>query len=53
MLTRAEARAASGVPLLAGGRIIGAVGVSGAVPPDNDHVIADAAAGHPVVPTSH
>jgi len=27
--------------------------VSGAVPPDNDHVIADAAAGHPVVPKSH
>ena len=42
-----------GVPLVAGDRIIGAVGVSGAVPPDNDHVIADAAAGHPVVPKSH
>ena len=42
-----------GVPLLAGDRIVGAVGVSGAVPPDNDHVIADAAAGHPVVPKSH
>ena len=42
-----------GVPLVAGDRIIGAVGVSGAVPPDNDHVIADAAAGHPVLPKSH
>jgi glc operon protein GlcG len=41
------------VPLVAGGRIIGAVGVSGAVPPDNDHAIADAAAGHPSVPKSH
>lgn len=42
-----------GVPLVAGDRVVGAVGVSGAVPPDNDHVIADAAAGHPVVPRSH
>jgi len=42
-----------GVPLVAGDRIVGAVGVSGAVPPDNDHVIADAAAGHPVVPKTH
>lgn len=42
-----------GVPLVAGDRIVGAVGVSGAVPPDNDHVIADAGAGHPVVPKSH
>jgi uncharacterized protein GlcG (DUF336 family) len=41
-----------GVPLVTGGRIVGAVGVSGAVPPDNDHLIADAAAGHPVVPPS-
>jgi uncharacterized protein GlcG (DUF336 family) len=41
------------VPLVAGDRIVGAVGVSGAVPPDNDHLIADAAAGHPVVPKSH
>jgi glc operon protein GlcG len=41
------------VPLVAGDRIVGAVGVSGAVPPDNDHVIADAAAGHPVLPKSH
>ena len=35
-----------GVPVVDGGRIIGAVGVSGAVPADNDHAIADAAAGH-------
>ena len=42
-----------GIPLVAGDRIVGAVGVSGAVPPDNDHLIADAAAGHPVVPKSH
>jgi uncharacterized protein GlcG (DUF336 family) len=42
-----------GVPIVAGDRIVGAVGVSGAVPPDNDHLIADAAAGHPVVPKSH
>lgn len=42
-----------GVPLVAGDRIVGAVGVSGAVPPDNDHLIADAAAGHPVVPNTH
>jgi uncharacterized protein GlcG (DUF336 family) len=32
---------------------VGAVGVSGAVPADNDHAIADAAAGHPVIPRSH
>ena len=42
-----------GIPLVAGDRIVGAVGVSGAVPPDNDHLIADAAAGHPAVPKSH
>ena len=42
-----------GVPLVVNGRIVGAVGVSGAVPADNDHTIADAAAGHPVVPKSH
>jgi glc operon protein GlcG len=41
------------VPLLEDGRIVGAVGVSGAVPADNDHAIADAAAGHPEIPTSH
>jgi glc operon protein GlcG len=42
-----------GVPLVQGDRIIGAVGVSGAVPADNDHTIADAAAGHPTIPASH
>jgi uncharacterized protein GlcG (DUF336 family) len=42
-----------GVPLVDGGQIIGAVGVSGAVPADNDHAIADAAAGHPTVPKAH
>jgi uncharacterized protein GlcG (DUF336 family) len=42
-----------GVPVVADGRIVGAVGVSGAVPADNDHAIADAAAGHPVLPKSH
>jgi len=33
-----------GVPIGSDGRVIGAVGVSGAVPADNDHTIADAAA---------
>ena len=33
-----------GVPLVRDGRVVGAVGVSGAVPSDNDHAIADAAA---------
>lgn len=42
-----------GVPLVQDGQVVGAVGVSGAVPADNDHTIADAAAGHPVVPRSH
>jgi len=42
-----------GVPVVADGRVVGAVGVSGAVPADNDHTIADAAAGHPIVPRSH
>lgn len=42
-----------GVPVVEEGRVIGAVGVSGAVPADNDHAIADAAAGHPVVPPTH
>jgi glc operon protein GlcG len=42
-----------GVPVVAAGRVTGAVGVSGAVPADNDHVIADAAAGHPIIPKSH
>jgi uncharacterized protein GlcG (DUF336 family) len=42
-----------GVPLLAEGQFLGAVGVSGAVPAENDHVIANTAAGSPVIPTSH
>jgi uncharacterized protein GlcG (DUF336 family) len=42
-----------GVPLVEAGRIVGAVGVSGAVPAEHDHTIADAAAGHPVIPKSH
>jgi glc operon protein GlcG len=42
-----------GVPVVEEGRVVGAVGVSGAVPADNDHAIADAAAGHPVVPRAH
>ena len=41
-----------GVPVV-DGRIVGAVGVCGAVPADNDHTIADAAAGHPTIPASH
>lgn len=41
------------VPLVTDGHVVGAVGVSGAVPADNDHAIAEAAAGHPVVPKSH
>jgi glc operon protein GlcG len=41
------------VPLVEDGQVVGAVGVSGAVPADNDHTIADAAAGHPVIPRSH
>jgi glc operon protein GlcG len=41
------------IPLVEDGRIVGAVGVSGAVPADNDHTIADAAAGHPALPGSH
>jgi glc operon protein GlcG len=40
-----------GVPLVEDGRIVGALGVSGAVPADNDHLIADTAAGHPVIPS--
>jgi uncharacterized protein GlcG (DUF336 family) len=42
-----------GVPIVADGRVIGAVGVSGAVPAENDDAIALAAAGHPVIPASH
>ena len=41
------------VPIVENGQILGAVGVSGAVPADNDHAIADEAAGHPVLPKSH
>jgi glc operon protein GlcG len=41
------------VPLVEDGRIVGAVGVSGAVPADHDHTIADEAAGHPTLPRSH
>jgi len=41
------------VPVVEDGRIVGAVGVSGAVPSDNDHLIADAAAGHPDLPKGH
>ena len=33
------------VPIVADGRVLGAVGVSGAVPADNDHAIAEAALG--------
>jgi uncharacterized protein GlcG (DUF336 family) len=42
-----------GVPIVTNGTIVGAVGVSGAVPADYDHDIADTAAGHPEVPRSH
>jgi glc operon protein GlcG len=42
-----------GVPLVEDGHVVGAVGVSGAVPAENDHTIADAAAGHPTVPRAH
>ena len=41
------------VPLVEDGRIIGGIGVSGAVPAEHDHAVADAAAGHPVIPRSH
>ena len=33
------------MPIVDNGQVIGAVGVSGAVPADNDHAIAEAAAG--------
>lgn len=42
-----------GVPLFSDGRLLGAIGVSGAVPAENDHVIAVAASGHAVIPASH
>src|SRR5262245_30811028 len=41
------------VPIVQDGHIVGAVGVSGAVPADNDHAIAEAAAGHPASPGGH
>jgi len=41
------------VPIVEGGAVVGAVGVSGAVPAENDHAIAAAAAGHSTSPTSH
>lgn len=41
------------MPLVEEGQIVGAVGVSGAIPADNDHLIADSAAGHPSLPRSH
>jgi len=42
-----------GVPIVEAGHVVGAVGVSGAVPAEHDHAIADAAAGHPEIPRSH
>jgi glc operon protein GlcG len=44
-----------GVPLVVDGHAAGAVGISGAVPADNDHTIAEAAAGHlrPTAPGAH
>ncbi|MGH7324546.1 MAG: GlcG/HbpS family heme-binding protein [Candidatus Rokuibacteriota bacterium] len=42
-----------GVPLVEDGRVLGAVGVSGAVPAEHDHAIADAAASHPRIPKGH
>ena len=42
-----------GMPVIAADEVIGAVGVSGAVPADNDHAIADAAAGHPALTKAH
>jgi len=41
------------IPLVEAGDIVGAVGVSGAVPADNDQLIAEAAAGYPAIRTSH
>jgi uncharacterized protein GlcG (DUF336 family) len=48
-----KAHGKGGVPIVDGGRVVGAVGVSGAVPAEHDHAIAEAAAGHPEVPVSH
>ena len=41
------------VPLMEGNQIVGAVGVSGAVPADNDQAIATAAAGSQEIRRSH
>jgi uncharacterized protein GlcG (DUF336 family) len=41
------------VPIVIDGQPAGAVGVSGAVPADNDHVIAEAAAGRPAPRGAH
>lgn len=42
-----------GVPIVEDGKIVGGIGVSGAVPAEHDHAIANVAAGHPVIPKSH
>src|SRR5262245_17301191 len=42
-----------GVPIVEDGHVVGAIGVSGAVPAEHDHDIADAAAGHPEIPRTH
>lgn len=42
-----------GIPVFADGRLLGAIGVSGAVPAENDHAIAAAAAGDSVIPKGH
>ena len=42
-----------GVPLFSDGQLLGAVGVSGAVPAENDHVIAVTASGNAAIPASH
>jgi uncharacterized protein GlcG (DUF336 family) len=50
------ARSASTCPeprLVDDGRVVGAVGVSGAVPADNDHLIAEAALGGPSTTPPH
>jgi len=41
------------VPLVDDGRVVGAVGVSGAVPADSDHLIAATAAGDPRLLKGH
>jgi glc operon protein GlcG len=42
-----------GVPIVEDGHVVGAVGVSGAIPAEHDHDIADAAAGHPEISRTH